>query len=552
VTGNLYLAEDFVAGISGYELLTPEPKPIAPRGEPVRGDDDFSHFVYTSRVSQTPDFVSAPTFNKLYDAHGGALDLVSRDPADNPLSTDSEIARGGPYPVSSNGDRIYFQNPALAQCNPPVCELYMREGNTVTYRVSASECTVACGSTEREDVFRGATPSGDKAFFVSCAKLTDASAPDSGSCSPAGGAAGAKLYRWDLNAPAGHHLLDISADHEPADGAQPNVRGFIGASEDGNMVYFAASGQIVPGQAAVGGAGIYRWRFNDGSPIVNYLGSVESGDSQDWNEESNRRVTPDGKYVMVSTAARLDPVADSDSSIDVYRWDEENGWICISCQRPGVPSVGPASENTGAFTTTHLINPFGGISTPNPVITMSNDGRVFFQTPDALVPADVNGEAGCPVVEFSGKERPVQSCDDVYEWHDGTVSLISGGAGSEPSILVASSASGNDVFFLTRNRLVGWDVDDGVDLYDARVGGGFPEPPAEPAECEGEACRGEGSSGGSIPGAGSAVFEGPGNQEKSLDCKPGFVRRNGKCVRKRHRRKHAHHRATNRNRRIER
>jgi hypothetical protein len=50
------------------------------------------------------------------------------------------------------------------------------------------------------------------------------------------------------------------------------------------------------------------------------------------------------------------------------------------------------------------------------------------------------------------------------------------------------SATGSDIFFSTHTRLVGQDTDSLRDVYDARVGGGFPAPSEHP--CFGEACQG--------------------------------------------------------------
>ncbi len=89
---------------------------------------------------------------------------------------------------------------------------------------------------------------------------------------------------------------------------------------------------------------------------------------------------------------------------------------------------------------------------------LSADGqRVFFETAQGLVDADTNGKA------------------DVYMWSDGELSLISTGKSGEESEFIDASTSGDDVFFTTREQLVGVDVDDQVDVYDARVGGGIPE-----------------------------------------------------------------------------
>ena len=90
----------------------------------------------------------------------------------------------------------------------------------------------------------------------------------------------------------------------------------------------------------------------------------------------------------------------------------------------------------------------------------------------------------------------------------GHVSLLSTGTGSQSASFVDASADGEDVFILTRQRLVGADRDGYIDLYDVRGDGGFPEPPAPAPPCAEETCRGGLSS---VPGSsrpGSATLRG--------------------------------------------
>ena len=106
---------------------------------------------------------------------------------------------------------------------------------------------------------------------------------------------------------------------------------------------------------------------------------------------------------------------------------------------------------------------------------LSADGSTaFFVTPERLLGADTNGKF------------------DVYMWDDGALDLVSTGVSSSNSTFGDASADGDDVFFLTRQQLVGIDQDDEVDLYDARVGGGIAEqnPPPPPPPCQGDDCQG--------------------------------------------------------------
>ena len=87
---------------------------------------------------------------------------------------------------------------------------------------------------------------------------------------------------------------------------------------------------------------------------------------------------------------------------------------------------------------------------------MSDDGsRLFFSSPDALA-----GVAGGSV--------------KVFEYEDGTIQLISGAEAGGEAVFLDASASGNDVFFATRERLAATDTDQLIDVYDARVDGGLP------------------------------------------------------------------------------
>ena len=90
---------------------------------------------------------------------------------------------------------------------------------------------------------------------------------------------------------------------------------------------------------------------------------------------------------------------------------------------------------------------------------------------------------------------------------------ISTGTGNSDSYFVDASASGKDVYFGTRDRLVPADKDDNTDIYDAREGGGFAAPAAEPPPCEAEACRPPLTAAPAPPQLGSRNFNGPGNRK---------------------------------------
>ena len=526
---NLY-RESLLPGASGYDLLAPALGLARYAGS----SDDFSHVVYTSSGQQTSDS-PAGSSTKVFEWDEGALRLVSKSTIDTPFLSSSSVPSGEVNGISSSGDRIFFQNPSSSATE----EVYMREGGSITYDVSQSECTSSCGSNSA-DQFLFATPDGSKVMFKSTAKLTN----NDDSTSPTN--ADLFLYTHSAEPLSESNLTLLSKDNEPADGVNAGVLDVLGISDDAEVVYFVATGQVVAGKPTASGPKLYRWDRNGGSPTTTYLATLVNGDAEgNWTAGTgvvgeNRLVTPDGKFVLIGTKVAIDPIADTDTDRDVYRWDEAGGWICASCQLPGAPSAGDAlffyrTADSGA-----------GARGNERRISMSDDGeRIFYGTPDALVPADVNGEGGCPspITVFGLPPAPV--CGDVYEWHDGTVQLLTSGTSTfpAPTIFLGASNDGEDVFVYTDQRLVGWDTDNVGDIYDVRIGGGFEEPQPPPQECaDNEGCHDSGSSPPSSIPAGSAAFQGPGNQvakqpRRPRRCGPGKrrVTKNGRtrCV-KRH------------------
>jgi hypothetical protein len=127
-------------------------------------------------------------------------------------------------------------------------------------------------------------------------------------------------------------------------------------------------------------------------------------------------------------------------------------------------------------------------------LSVSQDGSyVFFTSPIALAPHALN-RALLGVTSITGTPQ-AEFAQNVYEYHDGDVSLISDGqdnsshGGVSQVHLLTTDLSGRDVFFETVDPLVLQDTDSNKDVYDARIGGGFANPTA-PQECEGDGCQG--------------------------------------------------------------
>jgi len=92
---------------------------------------------------------------------------------------------------------------------------------------------------------------------------------------------------------------------------------------------------------------------------------------------------------------------------------------------------------------------------------VSNEGRLLFNSPDALVPADGNGKNDVYQYEPNG----LGSCAS----STGCVGLISSGSSDRESAFLEAGASGEDVFFLTAAALVPNDINGAYDVYNAHV-----------------------------------------------------------------------------------
>jgi hypothetical protein len=96
--------------------------------------------------------------------------------------------------------------------------------------------------------------------------------------------------------------------------------------------------------------------------------------------------------------------------------------------------------------------------------------------------------------------------------------------------LIGATPSGSDVFFTTADPLVPGDTDTQVDIYDARVDGGFPAP-TTPRSCEGEGCQGPPATPPVFGAPGSAIFSGNGNLAPLVAANPPPAKRTAAQIR---------------------
>src|SRR5215218_122526 len=549
---NLYRMRGLDGSDSQAELISSAASPIQPP-DPVTklqvqsgfdgASKDLSHVIFQSPYDLTGDGSFSSSGDLYESVEGLGVRRVGRVPSGSDTACDDvagpacvdapSVQAGisvslqygssqyGSGMISDDGRRILFQGPAGSPAGP----IYMREDGVRTYQIDASEKVTPDAPAGGQ--LWGMSADGSRVFFLSGEELVDADEDGQSN----------DLYMYDVTAPAGSRLTLLSADDT---GDVIDVASVIGASADGHYVYFVSSGQLVAGEPSIITEGLYLW--HDGQ--ISYIGMFEDSNlarfntpGTGWNLVSatkTSRVSPDGRHLLFMMQEHDEGFAGrggypgydhgtcGNGCRELYLYSAESGRLtCVSCN----PRANAATDN--AFTDAQP-----GISASLPTQhlshALSDDGQhVFFTTGEALVAEDTNNASDA----YS------------YEVPTGTLRLVSSGTSSADSYFMDASPDGSDVFFATRERLVGWDIDDSYDLYDARINGGFSEPAPVPAACEGESCL------PSTPPAPparptSSHNAGPGNR-----CPKGThrVRRHGKvhCAKKHRRHAHRKHRKTN-------
>jgi hypothetical protein len=353
------------------------------------------------------------------------------------------------------------------------------------------------------------------------------------------------------NTPAGLFTCDVQVGTCAGAGKQEIVANgiFVNVSADGSHALFTSEESLTGTEeneigetAKAGEHNLYTWN-GGGIAFVGILdpqdfvsfGGIPNMNLQRWTTAINpgatmgwalapARSTPDGSVFVFQSHARLTSYENEEFG-EIYRYDPSApaGKIltCVSCDPGGAPPTGDALlEDVHSAT---------GITSETVIPNVTDDGdRVFFQSPDHLLPEDANEVA------------------DVYEWKagdavgcsllEGCLGLISSGQGESPSYLYAMSADGHDVFFRTVEALVGTDVAGTTSIYDAREQGGILETIAAEG-CKGDACQGSGTPPPILPSPASEGGGAGNAPSKKSACGRGRHRRHGRCV-KRHQKSH--------------
>lgn len=386
--------------------------------------------------------------------------------------------------ISSDGSKVYWT--AAAKGEGP---LYLRENadkeQSATSGTTCIEpgmgCTIRVNA--KPSHFWGASADGNRAVYVTEGVLKAFDASQRKSSDIAGG-----------------------------------VLGVVGVSPSAQQVAFASTEQLTPeanNQGMLPMAGkpnLYLYDpVSPGATAFRFIGTLADKDvvstegaftftpitPEPYKHVS--RISTNGRSLAFMSFAELTGYntvdADSDEPVaEIYSYSEARGLNCVSCNPTGELPSGHHTvlegEDLQSYFSAALIPPF--MTSSHGAHVISADGsRVFFEAFEPLVAADTNGTTDVYQWEAPNPSAAGGRCTadraSYSTVNGGCVTLISSGDSVAPVELLDASPEGRDVFFSTSSSLVSQDPGL-IDIYDAREGGGFPQP-ATAIPCEGEKCQ---------------------------------------------------------------
>jgi hypothetical protein len=513
---------------------------------------DLSHVVLGSPQALTPEAKPpecetavdcAPSPYRLFEWSGGHLQLVSvlpdGEPSEGRLAPEQEEA---PHAVSADGSRIVWEGPSESSV-ASAGSLYVRD-------VVAKE-TMRIGPSGKA-LFETMSSDGSRIFFLE----------------------NGDLYEFDVSTGT---RTDLTASHGAGEPSARVENAVLGTSEDGSHVYFVAKG-VLAGGAIAGEDNLYLLHDSvDGGWAITYVTTLSSEDKPDWFVGGRdgavglslvtSKVSSDGRYLAFMSKRSLTGYDNVDAlsgqpDEEVYLYDAVAGRLaCASCNPTGARPVGVYDSISGAsrglmvdrryiWTTAGAGRDYwlagsipgwreAGNMTMYQPRYLSDSGRLFFNSPDALVPQDTNGLEDVYEYEPVGVGDCTGTGISFTASSDGCVGLMSSGTSSGESAFMDASEDGNDLFFATASKLTAEDYDASYDLYDAHVcSEAVPcvsSPVSSPPCTSGDSCKAAPSPQPEIFGpAPSATFSGEGNVVPSPSnavVKPKSLTRSQKLAR---------------------
>ena len=487
----------------------------------VNATPDLSHVVVASKVG----LLGEGSSQGLYEWAAGKLAQVSILPSGVPATGLVQLGynHNAAGAISNDGSRVLWTSAgALSEASQG--PLYLRD--TVrgeTLRLDAAQ-GVAEPAESAEARYQMASADGSRVFFTDRLKLTPDSTAESVSKQP-------DLYECGVTLQAGKLACSLSDLTAATNGGEhANIKGSIlGINTDGSVLYFVAQDVLAPNesgnheQAQAGKNNLYEYRLQSGKWARTFIATLSNEDRAEWEVNGNSdtayltaRVSSNGRYLAFMSAASLTGYDNTDQASgqpdeEVFLYDSQTAALrCVSCNATGARPKGVfdtlnageglglvvdrrrvwGSEQTGEHWLAGNIPGWTAESINSALIQsryLTDQGRMFFNSPDELVPQAKNGKENVYEYEPSG----LGSCRSPS---GGCVSLISSGTSANESAFMDATPDASDVFFITAGQLLPQDNDTAFDIYDARECSPqspcqtIPPPGQEPCGSE-EACR---------------------------------------------------------------
>ncbi len=513
-------AADVRAGVKfgGSDLEIPHPEVGF-----VGANPDLSHVVLRSGNEGEGGLTSTPGDDGgLYEWSAGRLRLVSVLPENEGGKPASEAYLGRRQQdfrgaISNDGSRVVWDTGGSGSYGENLYLSDMAKG-------AAGE-TLRVGGAWRAAQFQVANSNGSRVFFLGEKETTESDG---------------ELEVCEVVERAGR----LACETTPlASNVQKQV---VGTSEDGSYVYFVSTAALAS-KAVVGEDNLYVDHDNAGTWEPELIATLPVEDIKDWSSElksMTARVSPDGEWLAFMSRKSLTGYDNRDANSgepdeEVYLYSAAGKrLVCASCNPTGARPVGMQYGVDGEYfgdkgllaggdrvweeTTWLAANIPGWDPAGDEGLTvyqaryLSNGGRLFFNTGDALVPQDVNGTWDVYEYEPVGVGSCGEASTTFSARSGGCVDLISSGESAEQSAFMDASENGDDVFFLTAGQLAPQDTDTSFDIYDAHVcSSGVPcaARPVSPPPCSsGDSCKAAPTPQPAIFGApASATFKGVGD-----------------------------------------
>jgi hypothetical protein len=507
---------------------------------------DLSHVVLRANGAELLEGAGPEA---IYEWDAGNLALISQNQAGNGCKgmlgvpgNFGELGDNSRNALAPDGSLAVWGGQA-GECAGHLYVRDMRKGVTA----EVDEVQGGSGAGGPGAVYEDASVGDKHIFFTDSQRLTADST----------GAGDLYEYAFDPVSDTGS-VVDMSVPVHAGEAA--GVEGVLGVAEDGSRVYAVAKGVLTEeanmqgAVAQAGGDNLYQLENVQGAWRAKFIAKLSSEDASDWRQEvglASARVSPDGQWLAFMSDRSLTGYDNRDRVSGVP--DQEaflfgagaGRLVCASCNPTGARPAGMEIPNAGT-TAAPLIDSeeqwrtgqwlagvlpvsysigLSGTLTVDQPRYLSDGGRLFFDSTEALVPQDSDGTVD--VYEYEpppgGDSAASDSCSESSVTFSaaagGCVGLVSGGDSSSESVLVEASENGNDVFFESAAKLAGSDTDTSYDVYDAHscgVGASWvcsPPPAVSAASCESaSACKTGGTSVAGGAGAlASEAVEGIGN-----------------------------------------